>query len=55
MNKVYDDDLYYKMREIYKLVIEGIVDTGEMRDSDILFIRLYKDKFALVREVILES
>lgn len=55
MEKVYDDDLCCKMREIYKLVLEEIVDTGEMRESDILFIRLYKEKFALVKEIIVED
>ena len=34
-----------KMREIYKVVLKRIVDTGKTEESDILFIRLYKHYF----------
>lgn len=52
MENNYDIDLCSKMREIYKLILERIVDDGEILESDILFIRLYKEKFALVKEKI---
>lgn len=41
----YSDELYYQMREIYKEILQNIVDTGETRECDILFIKLYKTEF----------
>ena len=41
----YPEELCTNMREIYKLIIKRIVDTGKTEESDILFIRLYKTKF----------
>lgn len=41
----YTEQLFEKMREIYKAIIKRIVDTGETEESDILFIRLYKTEF----------
>lgn len=41
----YKTDFYYKMREIYKAILQRIVDTGEMQESDILFMKLYKTEF----------
>lgn len=44
MKKEYEP-LLYPMREIYKEIIERVVTTGEVEDSDILFIRLFKTEF----------
>lgn len=33
------------MREIYKVIIKRIVDTGKTEESDMLFIHLYKTEF----------
>lgn len=41
----YPDKLIYDMREIYKVILERIVHTGETQESDILFIKLYKSEF----------
>lgn len=38
-------ELYYQMREIYKAILERIVDTGETQESDILFMKLFKTEF----------
>lgn len=44
----YSEELYYQMREIYKAVLQRIVDTGEIQESDILFMKLYKEEFELL-------
>lgn len=41
----YPDKLIYDMREIYKAILQRIVDTGETQESDILFMKLYKTEF----------
>lgn len=41
----YPIELYYQMREIYKAILERIVDTGETQESDILFMKLFKTEF----------
>ena len=41
----YPEQLVFKMREIYKVILERIVDTGETLESDILFMKLYKTEF----------
>ena len=41
----YPEELCTKMREIYKVIIKRIVDTGKTEESDILFIALYKQQF----------
>lgn len=41
----YPEELCIKMREIYKVIIKRIVDTGKTEESDVLFIRLYKTEF----------
>ena len=41
----YPDKLIQEMREIYKVILERIVHTGETQESDILFIKLYKNEF----------
>lgn len=38
-------ELYYQMSEIYKAILQRIVDTGETQESDILFMHLYKTEF----------
>lgn len=43
--KKYTEELCYQMREIYKAILQSIVDTGETRECDILFMRLYKAEF----------
>lgn len=47
----YKQEIAPKMREIYKLILERFVDTGEMQESDILFIKLYKSEFELVKPI----
>jgi hypothetical protein len=39
------EELKHKMREIYKAILQRIVDTGETEESDILFMHLYKTEF----------
>lgn len=39
------EELKHKMREIYKSILQRIVDTGETEESDILFMHLYKTEF----------
>lgn len=41
----YPEELCYQMREVYKAILQNIVDTGETRECDILFMKLYKTKF----------
>ena len=41
----YPEELCIKMREIFKAVMNRIVDTGKTEESDMLFIRLYKTEF----------
>lgn len=41
----YPDKIIYDMKEIYKCILERIVNTGETQESDILFIKLYKSEF----------
>lgn len=41
----YPKELILEVKEIYKAILERIVETGETQDSDILFIKLYKTKF----------
>ena len=41
----YPEELVIQMKEIYKLILERIVDTGEMFESDVLFSKLYKTQF----------
>ena len=41
----YDYELCYKMREVYKSILQRIVDTGETQESDILFMKLFKTEF----------
>lgn len=41
----YPENLCKKMREIYKVIIKRIVDTGKTEESDMLFIHLYKTEF----------
>ena len=44
MNK-YPEELYIKMRNVYLAIIQRIVDTGEVQESDILFMNLFKTEF----------
>ena len=48
----YAHELYCKMLEIHKLILQRIVDTGEIQESDILFMKLFKNEFQekLVKE-----
>ena len=41
----YPEELYKKMRQVYRSILERIVDTGETQESDILFMKLYKTEF----------
>ena len=41
----YPKEFCSKMRDIYKAIMQRIVDTGKTEESDILFIRLYKTEF----------
>lgn len=41
----YPQELCDKMREIFKVIIKHIVDSGKTEESDILFIHLYKTEF----------
>lgn len=41
----YPEHFLLEMREIYKAILERIVDTGEMLDSDVLFMKTYKTRF----------
>lgn len=41
----YTEELKYKMREIYRAILQRIVDTGETEESDILFMHLFKTEF----------
>ena len=41
----YPNELYKKMREIYRAILQRIVDTGETEESDIMFMKLYKTEF----------
>ena len=41
----YPIELYYQMREIYKAILQRIVDTGETQESDILFMKIFKTEF----------
>jgi hypothetical protein len=41
----YQEEFCIKMREIFKVIIKRIVDTGKTEESDILFIALYKQEF----------
>lgn len=41
----YTEELKYKMREIYRSILQRIVDTGETEESDILFMHLFKTEF----------
>jgi hypothetical protein len=43
--KILNEDIFYQMREIYKSILQRIVDTGETQESDILFMKLYKTEF----------
>ena len=43
--KILNEDILYQMREIYKSILQRIVDTGETQESDILFMKLYKTEF----------
>ena len=43
--KDFKQKILYQMREIYKSILQRIVDTGETEESDILFMRLYKNEF----------
>lgn len=45
--ETYSEDLLNKMREIYKCILERVVDTGEFLESDVLFMKLYKEKFEI--------
>lgn len=41
----YPEELVIEMHEIYKAILERIVDTSETQESDMLFINLYENKF----------
>ena len=41
----YPNELYKEMREIYRAILQRIVDTGETEESDIMFMKLFKTKF----------
>lgn len=41
----YPEHIYKQMREIYRSILQRIVDTGETEDSDILFMKLFKTEF----------
>ena len=41
----FNEDFLFEMREIYKAILQKIVDTGETHECDILFIKFYKTKF----------
>jgi hypothetical protein len=41
----YPNELYKKMREIYRAILQRIVDTGETEESDIMFMKLFKTEF----------
>ena len=44
MNK-YPIELYVRMREVYRSILQRIVDTGEVQESDIIFMNLFKTEF----------
>jgi hypothetical protein len=41
----HSEELHCKMREIYKCILQRLVDTGETQESDILFMKLFKTEF----------
>ena len=41
----YPAELYVKMREVYRSILQRIVDTGEVQESDIIFMNLFKTEF----------
>ena len=41
----YPIELYKKMREVYHAILQRIVDTGEVQESDIIFMNLFKTEF----------
>ena len=41
-----DKDRYYEpLKEINKLIVKRIVDTGKMEESDVLFLAFFKQNF----------
>lgn len=41
----YPIELYARMREIYRSILQRIVDAGEVQESDIMFMNLFKTEF----------
>lgn len=41
----YSKELCNKMREIYKLIIKRIRQSGKTDEADVLFLHLYKTEF----------
>ena len=41
----YPEEVVFKLREIYKLIIKRIRDEGKLEETDVLFIHLVKTEF----------
>lgn len=41
----YPEEVVFKLREIYKLIIKRISDEGKLEESDVLYIHLFKTEF----------
>ena len=41
----YPEEVVFKLREIYKLIIKRISDEGKLEETDVLFIHLFKTEF----------
>jgi hypothetical protein len=41
----YPEEVVFKLREIYKLIIKRIRDEGKLEETDVLFIHLFKTEF----------
>lgn len=41
----YPEEVVFKLREIYKLIIKRIRDDGKLEETDVLFIHLFKTEF----------
>lgn len=41
----YPEEVVFKLREIYKLIIKRIRDEGKLEETDVLYIHLFKTEF----------
>ena len=41
----YPEEVVFKLREIYKLIIKRIRDDGKLEETDVLYIHLFKTEF----------